>query len=803
MEKWIRARYQPSLPLEGDHRVTASPEHIALSRQAAQEGAVLLKNNGGLLPLAPGSRVALFSKGSFDYVKGGGGSGDVTVAYVKNLYDGLKSEDVPLFEPLSDFYRDYVEKRYAAGDVPGLMAEPALPQTLVESAQEGADVAVIVLSRFSGEGWDREPVFYQEPDYPWPDELNMPRKAKAVFPRGDYYLTDEERAMVEQVCTAFDKVVVVLNVGGVVDVSWFWEDDRISSALLAYQGGMEGGAAIAALLTGKANPCGKLPDTFARDLSDYPSTEHFHDSPHYVDYTEDIYVGYRYFETIPGAAERVCYPFGYGLSYTSFALETVSAGGSNGRVEVSVRVTNTGKRAGREVVQLYYQAPWGLLQKPKRCLAAFQKTKLLEPGESQTVELTFAVSDMASFDDLGKIAPSAWVLEKGRYPLYMGTSVRDTVELDWAWEQPETVVLARLSASLAPSRLEKRLLADGSYEALPAAPEVDTNANLFQPLTAAQSEAVAPAVSGRGRWMLTQPFAEGVQPLSAVVEGRLTLDEFMAQLSDGDLIHLLGGQPNVGVSNTFGLGNLPEYGVPNLTTADGPAGLRIQPEVGVCTTAWPCATLLAASWDPELTAQVGAAAAAEVKENNISVWLAPAVNIHRSPLCGRDFEYYSEDPLLTGRLAGAMVRGIQSQNVAATVKHFACNNKETNRKYSDSRLSQRALREIYLKAFEIIVQEERPWAIMSSYNVINGQRASESRELLTTILREEWGYTGLVMSDWWTRGEHYKELLAGNDLKMANGYPERVEEAIKLGAVNRSDLETCARRVLELILKID
>ena len=198
-----------------------------------------------------------------------------------------------------------------------------------------------------------------------------------------------------------------------------------------------------------------------------------------------------------------------------------------------------------------------------------------------------------------------------------------------------------------------------------------------------------------------------------------------------------------------------------------------------------------------------AAAAAEVKENNISVWLAPAVNIHRNPLCGRNFEYWSEDPLLTGKLAGAMVRGIQSQNIAATVKHFACNNKETNRKYSDSRLSQRALREIYLKAFEIIVRNEQPWAIMSSYNVVNGQRASESRELLTTILREEWGYTGLVMSDWWTRGEHYKELLAGNDLKMANGYPERVEEAIKLGAISRADLEICARRVLGLILKID
>ncbi len=803
MEKWIRARYQPNLPLNGSQRVTASPEHIALSRQAAREGAVLLKNNGNLLPLAPDARVALFGKGSFDYVKGGGGSGDVTVAYVKNLHDGLKEEGISLYEPLPDFYRDYVEKRYEAGDVPGLMAEPELPQSLVDAARGDADVAVIVLSRFSGEGWDREPVFYQEPDYPWPDELNMPRKAKAVFPRGDYYLTEEERAMVNQVCAAFDKVAVVLNVGGVVDVSWFCEDDRISSALLAWQGGMEGGGAIAALLTGKANPCGKLPDTFARDLSDYPSTARFHDSPHYVEYSEDIYVGYRYFETLPGAAERVCYPFGYGLSYTSFALETAGTGAENGRIRVDVQVTNTGSCPGKEVVQLYYSAPWGLLQKPRRCLAAFQKTKLLEPGESETVELSFAIADMASFDDLGKVAPSAWVLEKGRYALYMGTSVRDAVELGWAWEQKETETVRSCGDVLAPSHLAERLLADGSYEKLPAAPAVDTNANLFQPLTAAQSEAVAPAAPGRGRWMLTQPFAEGVQPLSAVSERKLTLEEFMAQLSDDDLIHLLGGQPNVGVSNTFGLGNLPEYGVPNLTTADGPAGLRIQPEVGVCTTAWPCATLLAAAWDPELTARVGAAAAAEVKENNISVWLAPAVNIHRSPLCGRNFEYYSEDPLLTGRLAGAMVRGIQSQHIAATVKHFACNNKETNRKYSDSRLSQRALREIYLRAFEIIVREEQPWAIMSSYNVVNGRRASESRELLTSILRDEWGYTGLVMSDWWTRGEQYKELLAGNDLKMANGYPERVEEAMKLGAVNRSDLKICAKRVLELILRID
>ena len=803
MEKWIRARYQPNLPLNGSQRVTASPEHIALSRRAAQEGAVLLKNNGNLLPLAPDTRVALFGKGSFDYVKGGGGSGDVTAAYVKNLYDGLKEEGVSLYEPLSDFYRDYVEKRYEAGDIPGLMAEPALPQDLVDSARENADVAVIVLSRFSGEGWDRIPIIPEDTDYVWADEVVMPQRAQRIFPRGDYYLTDAESELVDRVCAVFDRVAVVLNVGGVMDVSWFSENDRISSVLLAYQGGMEGGAAIAALLAGKATPCGKLPDTFARDLSDYPSTEHFHDSRDYVEYAEDIYVGYRYFETLPGAAEKVCYPFGFGLSYTSFSLEVLKAGEENGTVQVQVRVRNTGDRAGKEVIQLYFCPPRGLLQKPVRNLAAFRKTGLLAPGESETVTLSFAAADMASFDDLGKIAPFAWVLEKGRYDLYLGTSVRDAEKLDFAWEQAETETVRKCRNVLAPSHLKKRLLADGTWEDLPAAPAVDTDANVLEPLDPNTLEAVAPAVRARDRYLLSQPYPEGVRPLSQAAEGKLALDAFMAQLSDGDLIHLLGGQPNVGVSNTFGLGNLPEYGVPNLTTADGPAGLRIQPEVGVCTTAWPCATLLAASWDPELTAQVGAAAAAEVKENNISVWLAPAVNIHRSPLCGRNFEYWSEDPLLTGKLAGAMVRGIQSQNIAATVKHFACNNKETNRKYSDSRLSQRALREIYLKAFEIIVREEQPWAIMSSYNVINGQRASESRELLTDILREDWGYTGMVMTDWWTKGEHYKELLAGNDLKMANGYPERVEEAIKLGAISRADLEICARRVLGLILKID
>jgi beta-glucosidase len=803
MEKWIRTRYQPNLPLDGERRVTACPEHIALSRQAAQEGMVLLKNRNSLLPLAPGSRVALFGKGSFDYVKGGGGSGDVTCAYVRNVCDGLKEEGVFVYEPLSDYYRAYVAERYAAGDIPGLMAEPELPVELLSSAREHADTAVIVLSRFSGEGWDRIPVIPENKDYVWADEVLMPQRARRIFPKGDYYLTDAESAMVDQVCAAFDRVAVVLNAGGVMDVSWFYENDRISSVLLAYQGGMEGGSAIAALLAGKANPCGKLPDTFARDLDDYPSTEHFHDFTNYVEYAEDVYVGYRYFETLPGAAERVCYPFGFGLSYTRFALEVLEAGAENGIIQIRTQVTNIGDRAGKEVVQLYFCPPKGLLQKPSRNLTAFRKTGLLGPGESETVTLSFAVSDMASFDDLGKIAPSAWVLEKGRYDLYLGTSVRDVEKLDFAWEQAETEIVRQCRNVLAPSQLAKRLQADGTWEYLPAAPAVDTDANALVPLDPNTLEAVAPEARARGRYWLARPYPEGVRPLSEVAEGKLTLDAFMAQLRDEDLIHLLGGQSNVGVSNTFGIGNLPEYGVPNITTADGPAGLRIQPEAGVCTTAWPCATLLAATWDEDLVSRAGEAAAAEVKENNISVWLAPAVNIHRSPLCGRNFEYDSEDPLLAGKIAAAMVRGIQSRYIAATVKHFACNNKETNRKNSDSRLSQRALREIYLRPFEIVIREAGPWAVMSSYNIINGRRASESRELLTDILREDWGYTGMVMTDWWTKGEHYKEILAGNDLKMANGYPERVQQAMDLGLVSREDLETCARRVLELILKID
>ena len=574
---------------------------------------------------------------------------------------------------------------------------------------------------------------------------------------------------------------------------------------------MEGGLAAAELLVGDGNPSGKTVDTFAKSLDDYPSTYNFHESRDYVDYTDDIYVGYRYFETIPGAAEKVVYPFGYGLSYTTFDVETVSAGVVNSnctseanKLYAKVRVTNTGKFSGKEVVQVYIAKPQGKLGKPAKELAAFEKTRELQPGESQLMILTWEINDMASYDDLGKVKKSAYVLEAGSYDIYVGTSVRDVTKADYSYILNHDVITEQLSAKLVPTSLPKRMLADGSYEALPQSEPVDTDYSAIGNIAPALTEGVGPGQ----RAIPYYRFADGMAKNSShdimdVVEGRITLDEFVSELSIDDLIHLLGGQPNTGVANTFGIGNMPEYGIPSVMTADGPAGVRIAPEVGICTTAFPCSTLLACTWNPDVLEAVGRAGGEELKENNLALWLTPAICIHRSPLCGRNFEYYSEDPFVTGKLAGAMVRGIQSHNVGATLKHFALNNKETNRKNSDSRVSERAAREIYLKAFEMIVKNDNPWAIMSSYNMINGYRASESEDLLTGILRDEWGYEGMVTTDWWTCGEHYKETKAGNDLKMGNGYPDRVKKAYDKGAISRSEMETSVKRILGLILKLD
>ena len=639
----------------------------------------------------------------------------------------------------------------------------------------------------------------------------MTEKSAELFKDGDFCLSVKEKEMIDTVKASFKNVIVILNVGGMVDTSWFAYDNQIQSALLALQGGMEGGLAAAELLVGDGNPSGKTVDTFAKSLDDYPSTYNFHESRDYVDYTDDIYVGYRYFETIPGAAEKVVYPFGYGLSYTTFDVETVSAGVVNSnctseanKLYAKVRVTNTGKFSGKEVVQVYIAKPQGKLGKPAKELAAFEKTRELQPGESQLMILTWEINDMASYDDLGKVKKSAYVLEAGSYDIYVGTSVRDVTKADYSYILNHDVITEQLSAKLVPTSLPKRMLADGSYEALTQSEPVDTDYSAIGNIDPSLTEGVAPGQRAIPYFRFADGMAKnGSHDIMDVVEGRITLDEFVSELSIDDLIHLLGGQPNTGVANTFGIGNMPEYGIPSVMTADGPAGVRIAPEVGICTTAFPCSTLLACTWNPDVLEAVGRAGGEELKENNLALWLTPAICIHRSPLCGRNFEYYSEDPFVTGKLAGAMVRGIQSNNVGATLKHFALNNKETNRKNSDSRVSERAAREIYLKAFEMIVKNNNPWAIMSSYNMINGYRTSESEDLLTGILRDEWGYEGMVTTDWWTCGEHYKETKAGNDLKMGNGYPDRVKKAYDKGAISRSEMETSVKRILGLILKLD
>lgn len=806
--KWARVNYQPGVGLgENGARVTADKEHITLSKDAAKEGMVLLKNEQHVLPLQTGAKVALFGKATFDYVKGGGGSGDVTVAYTRNLYEGIKAlkGKISVYEELADFYRENVKEQYKAGRVPGMTIEPQVPQELLQKAKAYTDTAVISICRFSGEGWDRKSIVETENKNIWASEEEMARRSAEIFEDGDFYLTHAEQEMVNTVKQNFARVIVVMNVGGMVDTSWFHDDAQIQSVLMAWQGGMEGGLATAELLAGEGNPSGKISDTFARELNDYPSTYNFHESEKYVEYTDDIYVGYRYFETIPGAKEKVNYPFGFGLSYTQFTLGESQISIEGDQIRCMVSVTNTGAMAGKEVVQAYYGAPQGRLGKAARVLCAFAKTRLLQPGETQLMTLCWKIADMASYDDCGKVCKSAYVLEQGEYRFYIGTSVRDAVENATVYTAAKDIVTQQLTSRLAPTSLTKRMLADGTYEELETTEPVDTDANELEKMTTEEMEAFAPKTEGRARWRLWGDKTPDKQHhfLIEVAEGKITLEEFMAQLSDEQLTELLGGQPNTGVANTFGFGNLPDYGVPNIMTADGPAGLRINPECGVCTTAWPCSTLIACTWNPEVAQKVGAAGGAEVKENNIAVWLTPAVNIHRSPLCGRNFEYYSEDPYLAGKMASAMVKGIQSNHVGATVKHFALNNKETNRKNSDSRASERAIREIYLKAFEIIVKEAAPWAIMSSYNIVNGRRTSENHELLTDVLRGEWGFEGAVTTDWWTNGEHYKEVAAGNDIKMATGFPERLMEAVHKGIITRAELETCAKRVLNLILKVD
>lgn len=762
-EKWLRARFLPVLPI-GDNRsaVTSCERHITLARKAACEGAVLLKNDNVLLPLAKGKRVAVFGNAQIDYVKGGTGSGGTHTVYVRNIYEGLKMKEkkIDVFDTLSLFYMDHVITELKNGGKNGKLEEPEVPDELLRAAADFTDTAIITICRSSGEGFDEH------------------NDEKTKY----FDLRDGEKAMIAKVLDNFKHIVVLLNVGSVIDTAWIANDKRIESAILLWQGGIEGGLAAADMIVGDDAPSGKLPDTFAEKYEDYPTSAGYFESEDYVKYTEDIFVGYRYFETLPGKDKAVVYPFGYGMTYTTFELSDIMVLGNDRRIFISVDVTNTGKRAGKEVVQVYYSAPTGKISKEKKALAAFAKTPLLEPGKKCTLNLTFDVRDMASYDDTGDVCKSAYVLEKGEYKIFIGTSIRDVVCADYKYDLKDDVIVQKLNAYCTPTELEKRLLADGTYA--PVEPRKDKPAE-FKPKY--HNEYI--------------PREKKIE-LYDVDEGNATLDEFISQMSDDELAVLLAGKPETSVSAGT-IGGLFKYRVMPIATADGPSGLRLHWQRGVRPTAFPVPTAVASSWNVEIAESIGEAIGMECKENNIQVWLGPALNIHRNPLCGRNFEYYSEDPLLSGKMAAAAVRGVQSVRVAATPKHFAANNKETNRLESNSIVSERALREIYFKGFEICVKDSAPKTIMSSYNRINGVHSSENAEMLTGILRDEWGFEGMVSSDWENTAEHYKEVKAGNDVRMPGNQEGLLTKPISEGLVSRDEMAECVKRVLEMILWVE
>lgn len=772
-DRWARFRYMPCLPLGKDgRRVTGSEAHRVLARTAAEHGMVLLKN-GGMLPLRHGSPVAVFGKGQTDFVKGGGGSGDVTSDPAVSLLEGLRNKEkqgkLTLLPSLGEFYLQNTQEQYDRGVLPGKTSEPELPQALFEQAAEWTDTALFVVSRYAREEIDHK-------DQP-----------------GDYRLSAAEQKLLHQVMDAFPHVAVILNIGAPIEATDF--ADQAEAVLLMGHPGMEGGNAAANILCGDAYPSGKLTATYARRYQDWPTANTFGTQKDYEEYQEDIFVGYRYFETIPGAKARVCWPFGFGLGYTSFQLECLGLEKYDAMLRVSVNVVNTGARPGREVVQVYVKRPKGLLSTPAVTLCGFQKTRELMPGEIETVVIEIPRYALASYDDIGVYQKSAWVLPGGTYELLVGTSVDACIPQPYA--VPETVILRQLEARCTPTGLCRRMQADGTFREVPDFDPANIQTVIDPGLTEAQEYQLPREEMWNKTWL-----NEAHPTLEQVAAGKITLDDFLDGLTLQQQVHLLGGQPNRGPANTYGIGNLEAYGVPNIMTADGPAGLRIEPQVGIHATAFPCASQLACSWEPELVEAVGAAGAKEVLENGIGLWLTPAMNIQRDPLCGRNFEYYSEDPLVSGVMASAMIRGIQSQGVGATVKHFAANNREWNRKECDARVSERALREIYLWGFAYCVLHENPMAVMTSYNPLNGHRTSENPQLLIGILREEWGYQGLVMTDWWNHAAHAKELGAGNDVRMPAGEPEQLMEAIRSGSLTEVEVRRSAKRVLELILRL-
>lgn len=797
----------------GEHTFGIPLEGFAeFSRTVAAEGAVLLKNEGRVLPLRKGDKVSVFGRTQINYYRSGTGSGgSVNVAYTTNLLDSLRGKPgLAVDEDLAAVYETWLKSNPFDNGGGGWAAEPwhqkEMPLTdgMVAEARRRSDKALVVIGRTAGEDQDNA----DEP--------------------GSYRLTEDEQAMLKLVTAHFEKTVVVLNVSNIIDMSWMYDAGHvhpIPCVLYAWQGGMEGGNAIADVLAGEVTPSGKLTDTIAFSIGDYPSTRNYgNEGKNY--YQEDIYVGYRYFETF--CPQRVQYEFGYGLSYTEFKHEPGEAKliDRNGEayLRLDVTVTNIGTAySGKEVVQLYYEAPQGRLGRPAKALAAFGKTALLAPGESQTVIVSFPVKAMAAYDDAGVTGyASAYVLEAGEYRLYAGSSVKQAVRVDVDGQEGYRVealqIVEQLEEALAP--------VEGFSRMKPGARQTDGTYELTYEAVPTRQVDLAERIAKNMPVTLEQTGDLGYK-LMDVHEGKVRMEDFIAQLSDEDLAAIVRGEgmcsPLVtpGTASAFGgvSDRLFRFGIPVASTADGPSGIRM--DSGHKATQVSIGTLLAATWNPELVEELYVMEGRELLSNQIDALLGPGMNIRRSPLNGRNFEYFSEDPLITGTFAAACTRGIKKGGSNSTLKHFACNNQEKFRHTVDAVVSERAVREIYLKGFELAVKEGGADCIMTSYNPINGHWAASNYDLNTTVLRKEWGFQGIVMTDWWAKMNDVVHggpgdvqftnwmVRAQNDLYMVvsnygaeiNSNDDNTLESLRKGLLTRGELQRNAANICAFIMR--
>ena len=760
-----------------------------VSRKVAAQGAVLIKNDKSVLPFLKGEKISIFGRAQFEYLKSGTGSGGmVNTEYAVGLFEGLSGNGtIEIDSELADIYREFIEKHpfdngSGWGNEPWSQEEMPLTDSVAESASKRSDKALIVISRLCGESRDN------------------------TAEEGSYYLQKTEYEMIKTVKKHFDKVCVALNVGNIIDCSWI-DELGVDSVIYIWQGGQEGGNAVADVLCGNVTPSGKLSATIAKAISDFPSDANFGAKDENI-YQEDIYVGYRYFETF--SKDSVLYPFGFGLSYTKFDISYGSVLVDNGTVSVKATVKNIGEYSGAEVVQIYYEAPQGVLGNPLRQLCAFSKTSVLNPNESCTVCMSFDINDMASYDDSGATGhKSAYILDAGEYKIYAGTDVR-SASLIHTVNVPELKVVEQLEEVLAPVKNFERLkplYSDGKYiKSYVPVPTRTVNLNdrikdnLCNPI----------ALTGDKGYKLVD-----------VANGDCSMEDFIAQLSPEELACLFMGEgmcsPKVKSGTGGAIGGvtteLLKFGIPLACVTDGPSGLRF--DSGEKATSMPCGTLLACTWDPLAVEELFMYHGMECYCYGVDGLLGPGMNILRHPLNGRNFEYFSEDPYHCGKFAEAVSKGLQYSNVTATIKHFACNNQEFDRISNDSVVSERALREIYLKGFEIAAKSGYPRAIMTSYNLINGIHTSSNYDLCTTVLRKEWGYDGVVMTDWWTyynddnapeNTTNKKALVRSqNDLSMcvncAKTHDDNIMESYNSGDLTLYEMQRNAKNILQFLIE--